>query len=70
VTVDEATLETANEVINESGFFGIFVLVPVVDGEFIVERPIETIQRGRLNGVSLVLCRDLHRPSVLDFSLT
>ena len=51
VGADEAVLETVNENINDSGFFGTFVLVPVVDGEFIVERPMATILRGQLNGV-------------------
>ena len=51
--VDTGTLEGANVDINESGFFGTFVLVPVVDGELIVERPIETILKGRLNAVSV-----------------
>ena len=26
-------------------------MVPVVDGELIVERPVQTISRGKLNGV-------------------
>lgn len=49
--VDEGTLETANVNINADGFFGLFVLVPVIDGELIVERPTETILKGNLNGV-------------------
>lgn len=49
VGVDAGTLEGANVDINESGFFGTFVMVPVVDGELIVERPIETILKGKLN---------------------
>ncbi|EJC97368.1 alpha/beta-hydrolase [Fomitiporia mediterranea MF3/22] len=51
VDADAGTLESANAVINESGFYGTFVVVPVVGGDMIVERPIQTINRGRLNGV-------------------
>ncbi|EJD07869.1 alpha/beta-hydrolase [Fomitiporia mediterranea MF3/22] len=50
VDADAGTLESANAVINESGFYGTFVVVPVVGGDMIVERPIQTINRGRLNG--------------------
>ena len=55
VDADAGTLEGANVVINESGFFGTFVVVPVVGGDMIVERPIQTINRGRLNGVRYIL---------------
>lgn len=37
-----------------NGFSGTFITVPVVDGDFIVERPVETITKGRLNAVSLM----------------
>ncbi|EJC97529.1 alpha/beta-hydrolase [Fomitiporia mediterranea MF3/22] len=50
VDANAGTLEGANVVINESGFYGTFVVVPVVGGDMIVERPIQTINRGRLNG--------------------
>lgn len=53
MNVDAGTLESANVEVNNSGFFGTFVMVPVVDGELIVERPIVTIERGTLNAVSL-----------------
>ena len=48
---DANDLQTANVAINNEGFFGTFVMVPVVDGELIVERPVQTISRGKLNGV-------------------
>lgn len=51
VDADAAELQTANVAINNEGFFGTFVMVPVVDGELIVERPMQTISRGKLNGV-------------------
>ena len=53
VSVPEGELEGANVNINEDGFFGVFVLVPVIDGDFIVESPTATIQKGTLNGVCL-----------------
>lgn len=51
VDADADALQTANVAINNEGFFGTFVMVPVVDGDFIVERPMQTISRGKLNGV-------------------
>lgn len=50
--VDVDTLEKVNDDINKSGFSGTFVTVPVVDGDLIIERPIETIIKGKLNAVS------------------
>ena len=55
MNVDVGTLQTANVDINESGFFGTFVMVVVVDGDLIVERPIQTIERGKLNPVRILL---------------
>ncbi|THV01054.1 alpha/beta-hydrolase [Dendrothele bispora CBS 962.96] len=44
------TLETANSGISQSGFFGSFVFVPVVDGTFITQRPTEALKLGKVNG--------------------
>ena len=49
--VDVNSLESANVEINAGGFFGTFVLVPVVDGSFITERPTELLKAGKVNGV-------------------
>lgn len=38
-------------VINNSGFFGSFVFVPVVDGIFITDRPTQLLKQGKVNGV-------------------
>lgn len=51
MNVDAATLNYANGVIAALGFWGTFDQVPVVDGDFIVERPTTTMKRGKLNGV-------------------
>lgn len=69
VKTDAAVLEVANLDINLSGFSGTFVTVPVIDGDFIVERPVQTILRGKLNGVCIpafTLCKVLLRLKV-DF---
>lgn len=50
---DVQNLENANVAINSIGFFGTFVTVPVIDGEFIVKRPQESIEAGELNGDAL-----------------
>ena len=51
VSVPEADLESANEAINGDAFYGLYVVVPVVDGEFIAESPTKTILSGKMNGV-------------------
>ena len=57
---DASDLETANAAINAEAFFGTYATAPVVDEDLIVERPLQTISRGRLNGVSRVTLR--HKP--------
>ncbi|KAI5117711.1 hypothetical protein M0805_003200 [Coniferiporia weirii] len=54
VTADASSLETVNFNICLNDFFGTFAFVPVVDGSFIVERPMQTISRGILNGDTLL----------------
>jgi len=58
--VDVDVLQAANTEINNSGFFGTFVFVPVVDGTFITERPTQLLKQGKVNGVrhlsAIVLC--------------
>ncbi|KAJ7589890.1 Alpha/Beta hydrolase protein [Mycena floridula] len=51
--VDSAALEVVNVNINNSGFWGTFVFVPVVDGTLIRERPTIAISQGKLNGKAL-----------------
>lgn len=71
VKTDAAILEAANLDVNLSGFSGTFVTVPVVDGDFIVERPVQTILRGKLNGVcfpTLTICKILLRLNVYCYS--
>ncbi|KAF8177596.1 Alpha/Beta hydrolase protein [Pholiota molesta] len=48
-TVDVDILQAANIEINNSGFFGTFVFVPVVDGTFITARPTELLQQRKIN---------------------
>ncbi|KAL4258871.1 Carboxylic ester hydrolase [Pleurotus pulmonarius] len=47
-------LQTANDRVNRAGFFGTFATVPVIDGEFITERPTQALKRGRINGRALL----------------
>ncbi|KAK1234054.1 hypothetical protein PQX77_002748 [Marasmius sp. AFHP31] len=51
---DTNTLQTANAKINLAGFFGTFTFVPVVDGTFIKQRPIEALKQGKVNGEALL----------------
>ena len=64
-SVDVNSLENANLEINNSGFYGTFVFVPVVDGVFITERPSLLLREGKvnINRVRLVIfftCKKLH----------
>ncbi len=52
-TADVNALETANLNINAAGFYGTFILVPVVDGEFIMQRPTLSLAQGKVNGVRI-----------------
>ncbi|KAH0585493.1 hypothetical protein H2248_008731 [Termitomyces sp. 'cryptogamus'] len=49
-SVDAQILETANGNIGNSGFFGVFLFVPVVDGELIKERVTKALEQKRING--------------------
>ncbi|KAJ7144316.1 Alpha/Beta hydrolase protein [Mycena epipterygia] len=51
---DVNALETANVNINAAGFFGTWLMVPVVDGEFIVQRPTLSLAQGKVNGRALL----------------
>ncbi|KAG5221456.1 alpha/beta-hydrolase [Salix suchowensis] len=44
-------LQAANDKACRSGFYGTSVVVPVVDGEFITQRPSEALRQRRVNGV-------------------
>ncbi|KAJ3811326.1 Alpha/Beta hydrolase protein [Lentinula aff. lateritia] len=52
--VDAAALEIVNGNVNEAGFYGTFVFVPVIDGSFITQRPTEALKQGKVNGEALL----------------
>ena len=54
VALDSDALGLANALVITSRFFGAAAFGPVVDGEFIVERPMLTLGRGRVNGVTYI----------------
>jgi hypothetical protein len=60
--VDASALGAVNLNISLSAFLGTFIFVPVVDFQFIVERPVETLGKGNFNGVGSVF-----QSSGLDF---
>jgi len=51
---DATVLETANTNINSGGFFGTFLIVPVIDGDFITQRPTLSLIEGKVNGEALL----------------
>lgn len=63
---DATALQIMNAGINVGAFYGTFTFVPVVDGEFIVERPTETMSKGKMNGVRCI-CILLEHDSSLSF---
>ncbi|KAJ7651194.1 Alpha/Beta hydrolase protein [Roridomyces roridus] len=53
-SADTTLLSTVNANINSAGFFGTFSTVPVIDGEFIVQRPTLSLLEGCVNGQALL----------------
>ncbi|KAJ7692098.1 Alpha/Beta hydrolase protein [Mycena rosella] len=53
-TADVNALENANLNINAAGFFGTWVFIPVVDDEFIKQRPMLSLAQGKVNGEALL----------------
>ncbi|KAK0482569.1 Alpha/Beta hydrolase protein [Armillaria novae-zelandiae] len=51
---DVNVLEQINIDLCDSGFFGTFVFVPVVDGDFIKQRPTVALREGKVNGEVLM----------------
>ncbi|KAK0463609.1 Alpha/Beta hydrolase protein [Desarmillaria tabescens] len=51
---DVNVLEQINVDLCSSGFFGTFVFVPVVDGDFIKQRPTVAMREGKVNGEVLL----------------
>ncbi|KAA1475672.1 alpha/beta-hydrolase [Dentipellis sp. KUC8613] len=58
--VDANALATAEMSVDSSNFLGLFSFVPVVDGEFLVETPTVTLQRGRINGEAALFSTNTH----------
>ncbi|RDB16286.1 Lipase 5 [Hypsizygus marmoreus] len=57
--VDAGLLETVNVNIGTSGFFGTSVFVPVIDGIFITQRPIEALKQRNVNGMCIRIHSEL-----------
>ncbi|KAJ7889187.1 alpha beta-hydrolase [Mycena leptocephala] len=51
---DVNSLENVNMNISAAGFFATSLFVPVVDGEFIVQRPTLSLAQGKVNGKALL----------------
>ncbi|KAL5513502.1 hypothetical protein ACEPAH_3901 [Sanghuangporus vaninii] len=54
VSLDASVLQEVNVLVCNSTFHGTMAFTPVIDGELITERPIDTIRKGRLNGQTLL----------------
>ncbi|KAJ7189504.1 Alpha/Beta hydrolase protein, partial [Mycena pura] len=53
-TADVAALQNANAQISRSAFFETYTFAPVVDGEFIAQRPTQALAQGKVNGETLL----------------
>ncbi|KAJ7775486.1 Alpha/Beta hydrolase protein [Mycena metata] len=51
---DANALAVVNLAISNDFFFGTFAFIPVVDGEFIVQRPTVSLAEGKVNGKALL----------------
>ncbi|TFY71855.1 hypothetical protein EVG20_g1158 [Dentipellis fragilis] len=58
--VDATALVAAEAAVDSSNFLGLFSFVPVVDGEFLIERPTVTLKRGRLNAKAALISTNTH----------
>ncbi|KAK7055877.1 carboxylic ester hydrolase [Favolaschia claudopus] len=63
-TTDANVLQTANTQINNGGFFGTFLFVPVVDGSFITQRPTLSLLQRKVNGAALLSVTNTHEGDV------
>lgn len=45
-------LEAQNTKINKADYMGLYQFVPVVDGVFIQQSPVQALKEGKVNGVS------------------
>lgn len=52
---DLNVLRTVNTNIQDAAFSGTFAFVPVIDGNFITQRPTIALKEGKINGVSMSL---------------
>ncbi|KAF4596823.1 hypothetical protein EYR38_008214 [Pleurotus pulmonarius] len=59
-TASVSKLQAANVRINHAGFYGTLVTVPVVDGDFITQRPSMALRQRRVNGEALLAVTNTH----------
>ncbi|KAF7424781.1 hypothetical protein PC9H_010092 [Pleurotus ostreatus] len=57
---DVSRLQAANVQVNRAGFYGTLVTVPVVDGDFITQRPTVALRQRRVNGEALLAVTNTH----------
>ncbi|KAK0496862.1 Alpha/Beta hydrolase protein [Armillaria luteobubalina] len=69
-SADVDVLEQINIDLCISGFFGSFVFVPVVDGDFITQRPALALLEGKVNGEALMTVTNTNEGAVFVNSST
>ncbi|KAJ7470971.1 Alpha/Beta hydrolase protein [Mycena latifolia] len=62
---DVNALEDANVNINGAAFYGTWMFVPVVDGEFITQRPTVSLAQGKVNGKVLLSVTNAFEGTIL-----
>ncbi|KAA1475673.1 alpha/beta-hydrolase [Dentipellis sp. KUC8613] len=58
--VNASDLAAADAAVCVANFLELWTFTPVVDGDFIVERPTETLKRGQVNGEALIVSTNGH----------
>ncbi|TFY71854.1 hypothetical protein EVG20_g1159 [Dentipellis fragilis] len=62
--VNAIALAAAEVSIDSANFLGLFTFVPVIDGDFLVERPTVTLQRGKLNSKAVLISTNTHEGTI------
>ncbi|KAI0315766.1 Alpha/Beta hydrolase protein [Amylostereum chailletii] len=63
-SADATALQTLDSTITSANFMGVYTMVPVIDGSFIVERPLATLQKKQTNSDVLLVVTNTHEGDI------
>ncbi|KAG9225193.1 hypothetical protein CCMSSC00406_0007024 [Pleurotus cornucopiae] len=61
---DFSVLQAANLAVNTGAFFGTFATAPVIDGEFVTQRPTQALRQKKVNGRVLLAVTNTHEGDI------